>query len=141
MYDVLVFENQLAPQVVLDLNATDEIAHRPVQYAIVGNDYNGLFAIEPDTGRLSVTSSLDREATPKYVVKVRAMSKKRVGRAIRDNIGGKRTTHASQSLNRSAEYACHPVSSFPAFFFFLISELFISPYKNGERVRIANLAR
>ncbi|EEC18238.1 cadherin-repeats domain-containing protein [Ixodes scapularis] len=85
MYDVLVFENQLAPQVVLDLNATDEIAHRPVQYTIVGNNYNGLFAIEPDTGRLSVTSSLDREAMSKYVVKVRAMNKKRVGRAVRDN--------------------------------------------------------
>ncbi|KAG0424080.1 hypothetical protein HPB47_000170 [Ixodes persulcatus] len=86
MYDVLVFENQLAPQVVLDLNATDEIAHRPVQYTIVGNNYNGLFAIEPDTGRLSVTSSLDREAMSKYVVKVRAMNKKRVGRAVRDNV-------------------------------------------------------
>lgn len=85
MYDVLVFENQLAPQVILDLNATEEIAHRPVQYAIVGNNYNGLFAIEPDTGRLSVTSSLDREAIPKYVVKVRAMNKKRVGRAVRES--------------------------------------------------------
>ncbi|XP_064457801.1 protocadherin Fat 3-like [Ornithodoros turicata] len=85
LYEVLVFENQLAPQVVLDLNATDEISHRPVDYSIVGKDYNGLFAIEPDTGRLSVTSSLDREAQPKYVVKIRAMNKRRVGRAVRDN--------------------------------------------------------
>ncbi|XP_037269642.2 protocadherin Fat 3 isoform X1 [Rhipicephalus microplus] len=90
MYDVLVFENQLAPQVILDLNATEEIAHRPVQYAIVGNNYNGLFAIEPDTGRLSVTSSLDREAIPKYVVKVRAMNKKRVGRAVRESAAAKK---------------------------------------------------
>ncbi|OQR76891.1 protocadherin Fat 4-like [Tropilaelaps mercedesae] len=73
MYDVLVFENQLAPQVILDLNATDEIAHRQVEYRIVGGngDYNGLFSIESDTGRLSVTSSLDRETKARYLVKVK----------------------------------------------------------------------
>ncbi|GIY14258.1 protocadherin-23 [Caerostris extrusa] len=39
LYEVTVFENRLAPLVVLDLNATDEIAHKPVLYSIVGHDY------------------------------------------------------------------------------------------------------
>lgn len=41
LYEVTVFENRLAPLVILDLNATDEIAHKPVLYSIVGHDYNG----------------------------------------------------------------------------------------------------
>ena len=82
MYEVLVFENQLAPQVILDLNATDEIAHRAVEYQIVGNKYNGLFSIEPESGRLSVTSSLDRETKARYLIKVKVSSGKRASKSL-----------------------------------------------------------
>ncbi|XP_022692572.1 protocadherin Fat 4-like isoform X3 [Varroa jacobsoni] len=94
LYDVLVFENQLAPQVILDLNATDEIAHRPVEYRIVGTngDYNGLFSIESDTGRLSVTSSLDREAKARYLVKVKV-----------SNGGGKRVGGRQETSGKTKE--------------------------------------
>ncbi|CAL1272163.1 unnamed protein product [Larinioides sclopetarius] len=84
LYEVTVFENRLAPLVVLDLNATDEIAHKPVLYSIVGHDYNGLFVMEADTGRLTVTASLDREKRDRYSLKVRAenVGRHRFGREI-----------------------------------------------------------
>lgn len=72
VYEVGVLENQLAPLVLLDLNSTDEMIHQPVQYSIVGSDHRGLFRIEPDTGRLFVTSSLDREKRDSYTIKVKA---------------------------------------------------------------------
>jgi len=34
-------ENQLAPQLLIDLNSTDELAHKAVHYTIVGTDYKG----------------------------------------------------------------------------------------------------
>jgi len=72
VYEVSVLENQLAPLVLVDLNCTDEMIHQPVQYSIVGTDHRGLFRIEPDTGRVSVTSSLDRERRDSYTIKVKA---------------------------------------------------------------------
>ncbi|GIY63375.1 cadherin-89D [Caerostris darwini] len=84
LYEVTVFENRLAPLWVLNLNATDEIAHKPVLYSIVGHDYNGLFVMEADTGRLTVTASLDREKRDRYSLKVRAenVGRHRFGREI-----------------------------------------------------------
>lgn len=71
-YEVTVSENQLAPLLLIDLNSTDEISHRTPHYSIVGSDYNGLFRIEPDTGRLVVMRSLDRESRDIYTIKVKA---------------------------------------------------------------------
>ncbi|GIY14254.1 protocadherin-23 [Caerostris extrusa] len=84
LYEVTVFENRLAPLVVLDLNAIDEIAHKPVLYSIVGHHYNGLFVMEADTGRLTVTASLDREKKGQIFLKVRAenVGRHRFGREI-----------------------------------------------------------
>lgn len=42
-YEVTVSENQLAPLLLIDLNSTDEIAHRTPHYSIVGSDYKGKF--------------------------------------------------------------------------------------------------
>lgn len=72
LYEVSVLENQLAPLVLIDLNCTDEMIHQPVQYSIVGTDHRGLFRIEPETGRISVTSSLDRERRDSYTIKIKA---------------------------------------------------------------------
>lgn len=132
IYEVTVSENQLAPLILIDLNCTDEIAHRTPLYSIVGgSDHrgksfffnhlilsshpvlsvfsvflssfllmmrilspihyhhllhsllihvthpffpSGLFKIEPDTGRLMVTRSLDRETQSVYNIKVKAES-------------------------------------------------------------------
>lgn len=70
--EVTISENQLAPLLLIDLNCTDEIAHRTPHYVIVGNDYSGLFKIESDTGRLMVMRSLDREARDIYHLKIKA---------------------------------------------------------------------
>lgn len=43
IYEVTVSENQLAPLLLIDLNCTDEIAHRTPLYSIVGADYRGKF--------------------------------------------------------------------------------------------------
>lgn len=43
IYEVTVSENQLAPLLLIDLNCTDEIAHRTPLYSIVGSDYRGKF--------------------------------------------------------------------------------------------------
>ncbi|UYV72305.1 hypothetical protein LAZ67_9002567 [Cordylochernes scorpioides] len=73
VYEVTVFENQLSPRVIVDLNSTEELARRPVHYTIVGgHDYRGLFSLDPDSGRLAVTASLDREDKDKYMLKIRA---------------------------------------------------------------------
>lgn len=72
VYEVSVLENQLSPLLLIDLNCTDEMIHQPVAYSIVGSDHRGLFKIEPDTGRVSVTTSLDRERRESYVIKVKA---------------------------------------------------------------------
>ena len=42
VYEVSVMENQLTPLQLIDLNSTDEIAHKPSHYSIVGTDYRGL---------------------------------------------------------------------------------------------------
>ncbi|XP_054156169.1 protocadherin Fat 4-like isoform X2 [Oppia nitens] len=72
LYEVSVMENQLTPLQLIDLNSTDELAHRPTHYSIVGTDYRGLFKIGAETGRLVVTRSLDREKKDIYHLKIRA---------------------------------------------------------------------
>lgn len=84
LYEVTVFENQLAPMIILDLNSTDEISQHSVRYTIVGHNYNDLFMMEKENGRLSVTESLDREQKDRYTLKVRAEKGRRIGRDIRD---------------------------------------------------------
>lgn len=85
LYEVSVAENQLAPLLLIDLNSTDEISHRPTHYSIVGTDYRGLFKIESETGRLSVTRSLDRERKEMFNIKVKAENvlHRRTGRDTR----------------------------------------------------------
>jgi len=94
-YEVTVSENQLAPLLLLDLNSTDELAHRTPHYSIVGNDYSGLFRVESDTGRLMVMRSLDRESRDLYTLKVKAepSEHRRVG---------KRDTSSSSSSRSSS---------------------------------------
>lgn len=77
-------ENQLAPKLLIDLNSTDEISHKPSHYTIVGNDFKGLFRIESETGRLFVTRSLDRERKEMYNLKIKAENviHRRVGRDL-----------------------------------------------------------
>lgn len=41
VYEVSVMENQLTPLQLIDLNSTDEIAHKLSHYSIVGTDYRG----------------------------------------------------------------------------------------------------
>ncbi|XP_059061183.1 fat-like cadherin-related tumor suppressor homolog, partial [Achroia grisella] len=43
-----------------------------VTYSVVRGDRDGRFAVDPDTGYLSVAAPLDRESTPAYVLEVRA---------------------------------------------------------------------
>lgn len=47
-------------------------------------DFSGLFVMEADTGRLTVTASLDREKRDRYSLKVRAenIGRHRYGREI-----------------------------------------------------------
>ena len=71
IYKVSIYENQLAPSLLIDLNSTNEIIHRPVYYSLIGTNYDDLFKIEHDTGRLIVTRSLDREQKSNYKLKVR----------------------------------------------------------------------
>lgn len=71
IYKVSIYENQLAPSLLIDLNSTNEIIHRPVYYSLIGTNYDDLFKIEHDTGRLIVTRSLDREQKNNYKLKVR----------------------------------------------------------------------
>lgn len=46
VYEVTISENQLAPLLLIDLNCTDEIAHRTPLYSIVGSDYRGKFTFK-----------------------------------------------------------------------------------------------
>lgn len=71
IYKVSIYENQLAPSLLIDLNSTNEIIHRPVYYSLIGTSYDDLFKIEHDSGRLIVTRSLDRELKSNYKLKVR----------------------------------------------------------------------
>lgn len=71
IYKVAIYENQLAPSLLIDLNSTNEIIHRPVYYSLIGTNYDDLFKVEHDTGRLLVTRSLDREQKSSYKLKVR----------------------------------------------------------------------
>lgn len=103
LYEVSVLENQLAPLVILDVNSTDEMIHQPVHYSIVGSDHRGLFKIEPDTGRISVTSSLDREKRDSYMIRVKAETgnlnvrqKRQVGPA-----SGPQSSHINQRWSAS----------------------------------------
>ncbi|XP_013781091.1 cadherin-89D-like, partial [Limulus polyphemus] len=84
LYEVTVQENKVAPLPVLDLNTTDEIAQKPVQYSIVEQDINGLFTIEAQTGLLVLTATLDREQRSKFFLKIRAedFALKRYGRSV-----------------------------------------------------------
>lgn len=56
------------------------------KYALHGNfcHFSGLFVMEADTGRLTVTSSLDREKRDRYSLKVRAenVGRHRYGREV-----------------------------------------------------------
>lgn len=70
IYKVSIYENQL-PGILIDLNSTNEIIHRPVYYTLIGTNYDSLFSIEHDTGRLFVSRSLDREQKSSYKLKVR----------------------------------------------------------------------
>ncbi|XP_076360623.1 cadherin-89D-like [Tachypleus tridentatus] len=72
LYEVTVKENQVAPLPVIDLNTTDEIAHKPVQYDISEQDVDGMFDIEKETGLLILTKTLDREEKSQYILKIRA---------------------------------------------------------------------
>lgn len=71
IYKVSIYENQLAPSLLIDLNSTNEIIHRPVYYSLIGTNYDDLFKVEHDSGRLIVMRSLDREMKNSYKLKVR----------------------------------------------------------------------
>lgn len=117
VYDVSVLENQLAPLVLIDLNCTDEMIHQPVQYSIVGSNHRGLFRIEPDTGRVSVTSSLDRERRDSYTIKVKAETGNLNVRQKRDlqGSGGQSAatmlSHGRWSASTLTSSTTHPPSS------------------------------
>ncbi|KPI91036.1 Fat-like cadherin-related tumor suppressor-like [Papilio xuthus] len=59
----------VAQVVALD---ADEGANGRVTYSIARGDRDGRFAVDPDTGHVSLVAPLDREATPAYVLEVRA---------------------------------------------------------------------
>lgn len=101
VYEVSILENQLAPLVLIDLNCTDEMIHQPVQYSIVGSNHRGLFRIEPDTGRLSVTSSLDRERRDSYTIKVKAETGNLNVRQKRDVAGQSHIRWSASTLTSS----------------------------------------
>ncbi|CAG2110072.1 unnamed protein product, partial [Medioppia subpectinata] len=91
VYEVSVMENQLTPLQLIDLNSTDEIAHRTSHYSIVGTDYRGLFKIGAETGRLVVTRSLDREKKDVYNLKIRSEN------LIHHRVGRDVSSHSSDS--------------------------------------------
>lgn len=101
VYEVSLLENQLAPLVLIDLNCTDEMIHQPVQYSIVGSNHRGLFRIEPDTGRLSVTSSLDRERRDSFTIKVKAETGNLNVRQKRDVAGQSHIRWSASTLTSS----------------------------------------
>jgi hypothetical protein len=75
-YDVEVREDvdpMLSP-IIANIHATDldEGANGLVRYSIASWNYGGTFAIDPQTGALSVTAPLDFELTKQYVLTVRA---------------------------------------------------------------------
>lgn len=98
-YEVTVSENQLAPLLLLDLNSTEELAHRTPHYSIVGNDYSGLFRVESDTGRLMVMRSLDRESRDLYTFKVKAEPSEH------RRVGKRDTTSSSSSRSSTRDIA------------------------------------
>jgi hypothetical protein len=95
-YHVSIAENQLAPSLLIDLNCTHELIQRQVRYSLLGTSYDGLFKIEPDSGRLMVQRSLDREVQSVYRLKVKAetASTLRQRRHLDDTF-----TEAHQSVN------------------------------------------
>lgn len=84
LYEVNVRENSLTPQLLIDLNSTDEIARKSSHYRLIGSDYKGTFKIEPDNGRLMLMKTLDREKKDVYHLKIKAenMIHRRVGRDV-----------------------------------------------------------
>ncbi|XP_053211715.1 protocadherin Fat 4-like isoform X1 [Panonychus citri] len=107
LYKISVMENQRSPLNLIDLNSTDELAHRPVHYAIVGTDYDGLFDIESKTGQLRVTRPFDREARDLYNIKIKAenLGHHRVGkRAIPSSSSNPSSSSSKSSLNDPFNY-------------------------------------
>ncbi|GAB6027814.1 hypothetical protein CHUAL_002044 [Chamberlinius hualienensis] len=91
-YEVTLLENKPAPTFVFDMNATGDVSHKVVDYKIVGNTYGGLFTIDPTTGKVTVTKSLDRETKAQYHLRIRA-----------DNFNNGRHHRASGNGNQDAE--------------------------------------
>ncbi|KAG9511249.1 Cadherin-89D, partial [Fragariocoptes setiger] len=102
VYEVSVLENQLAPLMLIDLNATDEIIHQPVHYSIVGSDYRGLFRIDSDSGRLSVVRSLDRERRDTYTLKIKAENQASLSARQKRDTLNERWSSASASAQTGA---------------------------------------
>ncbi|CAL4062889.1 unnamed protein product, partial [Meganyctiphanes norvegica] len=70
-YEVFVRENH-APVLLLTLYATTNTSGSMVWYSLVGGGLGGLFRVEPATGKLTLTRSLDYEQRNKYEVVVGA---------------------------------------------------------------------
>jgi hypothetical protein len=71
VYSVEVEENAAVPQLLLELGR--EVVGgdgMPVHYRIVGSNY-GLFGVEEDSGRLTMTASPDREQRDMYILRVK----------------------------------------------------------------------
>lgn len=66
---VTIAENANVP--VFDVDATDPDAGQSLVYSIIGGNESGLFAIDPTTGLITLTSPLNAEAATQYTLTIR----------------------------------------------------------------------
>ena len=74
---VSIRENSRSPTLVFDVDAKDKDAgvNSQIEYEIISGNVQDAFAIDLDTGRVTVNGSLDREILPLYILKIRASDK------------------------------------------------------------------
>jgi hypothetical protein len=70
--DATIYENAYPGTAITDFIASDSNSEQTLSYAITGGDPNGLFAIDPVSGKLSLATheALDAQNTPSHTVYV-----------------------------------------------------------------------